>query len=222
MACYLTVGIKHIPMTLSLTFYRFNTLRPRQMTAVLADDIFKCIFLNENVGISIKISLKFDPKGAINNIPALVQKMAWRRPGDKPFSEPMMVTVYWSIYASLGLNELICILHWSKRCWTHWGLNKWLTFCREPFQVQVLYFDSNFTENCSLGFNWWTVIICSGNGLVSSRWEAITCGNNDTVHWHMYASAGNEFNSLSPSDAYMPLAIICHYKPLSEPILKYS
>ena len=36
------------------------------------DDIFKCIFLNKNVLISIKISLKFVPKGQINNIPALV------------------------------------------------------------------------------------------------------------------------------------------------------
>ena len=36
------------------------------------DNIFKCIFLNENVLISIKVSLKFVPKGQINNIPALV------------------------------------------------------------------------------------------------------------------------------------------------------
>ena len=36
------------------------------------DDIFKCIFLNENVLISIKISLKFVPKGQINNISAMV------------------------------------------------------------------------------------------------------------------------------------------------------
>ena len=49
------------------------------------------IFVNENVRISIKISLKFVPKGPINNIPALVQIMAWRRPSDKPLSEPMMV-----------------------------------------------------------------------------------------------------------------------------------
>ena len=48
-------------------------------------------FLNENVWISIKISLKFVPKDAIENIPALVQIMAWRRPGDKLLSEPMMV-----------------------------------------------------------------------------------------------------------------------------------
>ena len=47
--------------------------------------------LNENVRISIKISLKFISFGPINNIPALVQIMAWRRPDDKPLSEPMMV-----------------------------------------------------------------------------------------------------------------------------------
>ena len=43
------------------------------MDTILADNIFKCIFLNENVWISINISLKFVPKGPINNIPALVQ-----------------------------------------------------------------------------------------------------------------------------------------------------
>ena len=32
------------------------------MAAILADDIFKCIFLNENVWILIKISQKFVPK----------------------------------------------------------------------------------------------------------------------------------------------------------------
>ena len=68
-----------------------NTLRPRQNGRHFPDDIFKCIFLNENIQILIEISLKFVPKGPINNIPALVQIMAWRRPGDKPLSEPVMV-----------------------------------------------------------------------------------------------------------------------------------
>ena len=40
----------------------------------------------------LNISLKFVPKGPINNIPAMVQRMAWRRPGGKPLSEPMMVS----------------------------------------------------------------------------------------------------------------------------------
>ena len=71
--------------------HRVNTLRPRQNGCHFADDTFKRIFLNENVIISTKISLKSVPKGPINNIPALVQIMAWRRPGDKPLSEAMMV-----------------------------------------------------------------------------------------------------------------------------------
>ena len=69
----------------------FNTLRPRQNGRHFADDIFTCIFLYENARILLEISLKFVPKDAINNIPALVQIMAWRRLGDKPLSEPMMV-----------------------------------------------------------------------------------------------------------------------------------
>ena len=71
----------------------FNTLRSRQNGRRFADDTFKRIFLNENGRISIQISLKFVPKGSINNIPALVQIMAWHRPGDKPLSEPMMVSL---------------------------------------------------------------------------------------------------------------------------------
>ena len=69
----------------------FNTLRLRQNGRHFPNDIFKWIFFNENVWISINISLKFVPRGSINNIPTLVKVMAWRQPGDKPLSEPMMV-----------------------------------------------------------------------------------------------------------------------------------
>ena len=68
-----------------------NTLRPRQNGRHFPDDILKCIFLNGNAWMSLKISLKFIPDVRINNIPAVVHIMAWRRPGDKPLSEPMMV-----------------------------------------------------------------------------------------------------------------------------------
>ena len=71
----------------------FNTLRLRQNGRHFADDTFKPIFMKENIRISIKISLKFVPKVPINNIPAMVQIMAWRRPGDKPLSEPMVVSL---------------------------------------------------------------------------------------------------------------------------------
>ena len=69
----------------------FNILTPGQNGRHFADDIFKCIFENENEWISPKISLKFVPKVRNNNIPALVQIMAWCRPGDKPSSQPMMI-----------------------------------------------------------------------------------------------------------------------------------
>ena len=74
-----------------VNFFVINTLRPRQNGRHLADDSFKWIFLNEDVWIPIKISLNFVPQGPVNNIPALVQIMAWRRPRDKPLSGPMMV-----------------------------------------------------------------------------------------------------------------------------------
>ena len=88
-----------------------NTLRPRQNGRHFPDAIFKWIFLNENVWISIKISLNFVPKGPINNIPSLVQIMAWRRPGDKPLSEPVMVS----------LPTHICVTRpqWVKDKWHH-------------------------------------------------------------------------------------------------------
>ena len=70
----------------------FNTLRPRQNGRHFTDDIFKWILVNENVWIPIKLSMKFVPKGPISNIPALVQITAWRRLGDKPLSEPMVVS----------------------------------------------------------------------------------------------------------------------------------
>ena len=70
-----------------------NSLRPRRNRRHFADDIFKCILLNENEWISLRISLKFVPKVRINNIPSLVQIMAWRWPGDKPLSELMVVSL---------------------------------------------------------------------------------------------------------------------------------
>ena len=77
------------------------TLRPRQNGRHFADGIFKCIFLNENIWIPIKISLKFVPKGPINNNPSLVQIMVWRRLGAKPLSEPMMGSLLTHICVTL-------------------------------------------------------------------------------------------------------------------------
>ena len=58
--------------------------------------IFQTIFSNAFFRMKmhkfiLRFLLKCVPKAPINNIPALVQIMAWRRPGDKPLYEPMMV-----------------------------------------------------------------------------------------------------------------------------------
>ena len=117
-----------------------NTLRPRQKRRHFADDIFKCIFLNENVRIPIKISLKFVPNGPINNIPALVQIMAWRRPGDKPLSEPLVDSLTTHVcvtqpqwvkklkwinrmdHSGLNHNKADCVQHYHDVTWTSCSL----------------------------------------------------------------------------------------------------
>ena len=78
-------------LLLGLHYWFIYTLRTKQNGCHFPDDIFKCILLNENAWISVKISLMFVPKGPINTILALFQIMSWRRPGNKPLSEPMVV-----------------------------------------------------------------------------------------------------------------------------------
>ena len=77
---------------LATKFLAFNTLRPRPDGRHFTD-IFTCIFFNENCCILIKFPLKYVCKGPIDNNRALVQIMAWRRSGDKPLSEPMMISL---------------------------------------------------------------------------------------------------------------------------------
>ena len=81
----------HLALPWVQSIYTINTLKPRQNGRHFADDVFKRIFLNENIWIQINISLKFVSRAPINNIPTLVEIMAWRRQGDKPLSEPLMV-----------------------------------------------------------------------------------------------------------------------------------
>ena len=99
-------------------------------------------FFNENVRISLKISLKFVSKGPINNILALVQIMGWRRPGNKPLSQPIMVRLQthicitqpqltdmyiyictgW-IRKSLNVSELENEYHTGDTAVLHWAIN---------------------------------------------------------------------------------------------------
>ena len=95
--CHIFVGAwyLHWSFPVKLTYWRRD-----KMAAIFQTTQ---IVLNENMWISIGISLKFLPEGLINNIPALVQIIAWCRPGDKPLPEPVMVS-YWRIYASLSMG----------------------------------------------------------------------------------------------------------------------
>ena len=107
-----------------------TTLRSIQNGCNFPDDIFKCIFLNEDVWIAIKNSVKLVPKGPIDNIPTLVKTMAWRRsgdkPGDKPLSRPMLVTLLTHICVSWP--------HWFKWCWMVYVL--WLHVTRDTLGRQ--------------------------------------------------------------------------------------
>ena len=120
-------GISHVQSGFSshqqlCLFHSLTHWGRDKMAAISQKTLSIAFFVNENVRISIEFSLKFVPKGPINNIPALVQIMAWRRPGDKPLSEPMMVSVLthicvtrpqWVIVAN---RETIKFLHF----WLLW------------------------------------------------------------------------------------------------------
>ena len=102
---------------LTIKWIELNTLRPRQNGRDIADDILKCIFFRENIWISITVSLNFVPRCPINNIPALVQIMDWRRPGDKPLSEPMVVTLltHICVIRLQWVKPILCLLSSCRR-----------------------------------------------------------------------------------------------------------
>ena len=79
-----------------------------KVAAAFADDIFKRIFLNENIRIPIRLSLKLAPWCPIDNIPALREIMARHRIGTKPLSGPMLT---WLTDAKCGTRG-----RWVKSC----------------------------------------------------------------------------------------------------------
>ena len=68
----------------------------------------------KNFSILIKFSLKYVRRGPIDNNPALVQILAWRRSGDKPLSEPMMISLPTHICVTRPqwVNKLIYLFIW--------------------------------------------------------------------------------------------------------------
>ena len=76
--------------SMSIMVVSFASLRPRQNDGHWAENIFKCIFLNQNYRILNQISLQFVTCGTTDNDLILVQITAWQRTCDKPLSEPMV------------------------------------------------------------------------------------------------------------------------------------
>ena len=111
-----------------------NILRQRPNGQRFPDDILKGIFSNENVCIASKMLLKFVTMGPVNNIPSLVQIMAWRRQATSHYLNQCWL-VYRRTYTLPGLNELmdyenetkpetnICSMCHRSRDWLHWTIN---------------------------------------------------------------------------------------------------
>ena len=113
-----------------------------KMAAILADDTFKCIFLNKNDKIPIQMSLKLVPMSPIDNNLALVQEMATNRrqaitwTSDDP--------VHWRIYAALGGDEL-------KLCYSFIrSMRKQLVKCESkwyfPLQMYIPSVECHFEQ----------------------------------------------------------------------------
>ena len=112
-----------------------NTLRPNKMDAV-----FQTTF--SNAFSWIKISLKIVPKGPINNIPTLVQIMAWHKPGDKPLSEPMVV----SFLRHICITRSQWVNARSQGIITHW--HNWTSITHMIFHIYHVH-GTNSTNNAS-------------------------------------------------------------------------
>ena len=158
-----------------------NTLKPRQNGRQFPDDIFKWITLNENVWISIEISLKFVPKGLINKIPIFVQMMAWRRPGDKPLSGPMMdcLLTHICITRPQWLNNITRYTTWLRPTWASYQIRKIAgcacagnagnVFPRRRFQRKLLVSDPGMHHSTCVTHVLWCM---SGS---------LTCGDGESV-----------------------------------------
>ena len=173
-------------------------LRPRQ-NGRRFPDIFKCIFLNKNVWISLKISLTFVPKVPNNNTPVSVQIMVWRWPGDKPLSGPMIVSLVMHICVSQPqwINKettqvVKTLSHGSHggAVYPTWSM-LWLLIpwqCKEPCHQQQCH------SPVSPGTFWpqhpWGQTIILPNVLRSVAKNRDQGNNANPDHWCIYAVPG--------------------------------
>ena len=156
--------------------HHLNTLRPRQNRNHFPDNSFRWIFLNENVWNFIKISLKFGPKGSINNISALVQIMVWRLVGTKPLSEPMMV----SLLKHLCVTWPQWVKSYGDRIYWLYGMNMYLGVVRCSGLSQETMVKSRNNGTCYMPY---TLIVL--HAWVQHYWNALKCRHV----WFMFIAA---------------------------------
>ena len=147
-----------------------------KMAAILADNIFKYIFVKEKFCFFIKISLKFVNKCPIDNNPTLT-----RRIGDKPLFEP----IDWRIYAELGRDELNkCV---SPNLKTHYIDVIMTTMASQITSLTVVYStvysdadQRKHQSSASLAFVW---------GIHRDRWIPRTKGQLRGKCFHLMTSS---------------------------------
>ena len=179
--CWMYVVLAKIPNLGHKTSANVNILRPRRNEQHFADHIFKRIFFNENVWTSIKISLKFVPKGPINNIPALVQIMAWRRPGDKPLSEPMMVrsTTHICVTRPQWVKTDILNGLWAHDSTLHWRHNEHDGVSNHQPHDSLL--NRLFRRRSKKTSKLRVTGLCAGNSPVTGEFPALRASNAENV-----------------------------------------
>ena len=140
-----------------------NTLRPGQNGCHFTDDVLKYISLNENVWISVNISLKFVDNAPMDNKAAFVQLMAWCWTSDKPLSELMMTQLndaytymYMCLWPQRNVFENIVWVDpfhsslWHQHPWHWWDfgkMNRWTAQLWTIYTRVILV-----TSNCDLWF----------------------------------------------------------------------
>ena len=125
--------------------------------------------------------------------------MAWRRPGDKPLSEPVMVSLLthicvtrpqWANGANISVhNEKVIFDMISSNT-----LRPKQNGCRFADDILICFFSnenvwikSYFIELWCLGSNQQYFIIGLDNGLAPNRRQVIIWSNYGLVYWRIYA-----------------------------------
>ena len=136
-----------------------NTLRPRQNERHSQTTFSYPFSWMKMHKFRLRFHWSLFPRVQNTNIPALVEMMAWRHPGDKPWSEPMMVSLLthicvtrpqwvtkpdWLSDRGSRLTNLIV-------CWLIYIYQRVATHNKNPF-IKLMKLSKNY-KNCVNSYN---------------------------------------------------------------------